>query len=79
MHAHTNAAAETHAFNPEQWLKQFEACGGYWIVTAGRLSSMGFCLNGNEEHELRAGSAWKALRANPEQMAAVKALLEGRA
>lgn len=79
MHAHTNAAAETHAFSPEQWLKQFEACGGYWIVTAGRLSSIGYYLDGDQEHEQCAREAYKSLKANPENLAAVKGLLERRA
>lgn len=75
MNTHSNAAADVHAFNPEAWLDNFKRLGGYWLVIGGRVASAGVFLDGNIEHEQRAGAALTALRQNPEQREAVRAYL----
>jgi len=75
MHAHTNAAAETHAFNPQAWLDDFKRYGGYWLVIGGQVASVGVFLDGNIEHEQHASAALTALRQNPQQREAVRAYL----
>jgi len=79
MTTDNTGAPGAHVFDPKTWLAEFQRCGGYWIVTDGRLAGMGVYLDGNMDHEERACVALRALKRDPEQIEALRAYLAAEA